>query len=40
VEQYSGTFLFENEIRELLGGYKNGKSLPKEEPAKIPEPQR
>ena len=29
VEQYAGTFLFEDEIRELLGGYKNGKSLPK-----------
>lgn len=28
VEQYSGTFLFEDEIRELLGGYKNGKKLP------------
>jgi murein DD-endopeptidase MepM/ murein hydrolase activator NlpD len=31
VEQYVGTFLFEDEIRELLGGYKNGKALPKEE---------
>lgn len=29
VEQYSGTFLLEDEIRELLGGFKNGKSLPK-----------
>lgn len=29
VEQYLGTFLLEDEIRELLGGYKNGKSLPK-----------
>lgn len=40
VEQYSGTFLFENEIRELLGGYKNGKALPKEDAAKEPEPAR
>lgn len=29
VEQYLGTFLLEDEIRVLLGGYKNGKSLPK-----------
>jgi murein DD-endopeptidase MepM/ murein hydrolase activator NlpD len=35
VEQYSGTFLFENEIRELLGGFKNGKRLPSE-PAATP----
>lgn len=30
VEQYAGTFLFEDEIRELFGGFKNGRSLPKE----------
>ena len=46
VEQYSGTYLFEDEIRQLLGGYKNGKALPKEAPAKekeqekAPEPAR
>lgn len=34
VEQYAGTFLFEDEIRELFGGFKNGKSLPKERDAK------
>jgi murein DD-endopeptidase MepM/ murein hydrolase activator NlpD len=30
VEQYWGTFLKENEIREVLGGYRNGTRLPAE----------
>ena len=30
VEQYWGTFLYEDEVREVLGGYRNGNRLPKE----------
>lgn len=33
VEQYAGTFLFEDEVREVLGGYRNGTRLPREIPA-------
>jgi len=33
VEQYWGTFLLEDEIRQVLGGYRNGTRLPREEPA-------
>lgn len=28
VEQYAGTFLFEDEVRQVLGGFKNGSRLP------------
>jgi murein DD-endopeptidase MepM/ murein hydrolase activator NlpD len=30
VEQYYGTFLYEDEVREVMGGYRNGNRLPKE----------
>lgn len=30
VEQYWGTFLYEDEVRKVLGGYRNGNRLPKE----------
>lgn len=30
VEQYWGTFLIEDEVREVLGGYRNGARLPRE----------
>ena len=30
VEQYWGTFLYDDEIREVMGGYRNGNRLPKE----------
>lgn len=30
VEQYWGTFLYEDQIREVMGGYRNGNRLPKE----------
>lgn len=30
VEQYRGTFLYEDEIRDVMGGYRNGNRLPKE----------
>ena len=30
VEQTWGTFLYENEIREVMGGYRNGNRLPKD----------
>jgi murein DD-endopeptidase MepM/ murein hydrolase activator NlpD len=30
VEQTWGTFLFEDEVREVMGGYRNGNRLPKE----------
>ncbi len=30
VEQYWGTFLYDDEIRDVMGGYRNGNRLPKE----------